>query len=205
MDWLVAWGPSILAVVVAAAFTWLFGYSNERQHRQGVRALVAQELWQNESAVRVFTGSLKLTVDESKGNALFLVRALHLHNYLIPWQRARWLLPDVGVAFKPRELTELTEWYVGLDQLTFLYDDYMHYVDQVTQTLSPGGNISNDVAKALFELHEGVITFAEKIAAKTPPIPDPRLERDREMQQYAEKLKQNATDANPPQPEAPHK
>ncbi len=130
MDWLAVLGPSILAVMGAAAFTLLFSVRTEHQRRRGIHALATQELWHNQVKLRTLRAALETTLqyDDARLSAAdFRATASSPR-----WYRTRWVLPDVGVAFSREELTRLSEWYVGLDGLTFLYDRLMRQVLQLT-------------------------------------------------------------------------
>lgn len=185
MDWLLVWGPSILAVVVAAGFTWAFGAVNEWQHREGIRTLLSQELWHNESSVMALRGYLKML--EDTGNLRIVVQVLRDRQSLPPWQRARWDLPDVGAALNREELTRFTEWYVKLDYLVFLYDGLMNDAAKAPLIGKPA-KVPEPTATAFMDVLRSVITFADDMIAHAPPLLDQKLLRDPKMQKYGQEL-----------------
>ena len=190
MDWLPTFMSSIVAVAASAAFTWLFNFGAERHRRQGVRALVAQELLQNKTTVHVLIGELKQMQGQSTVRAV--IHALKRRRQPIPWQQARWLLSDVGVAFSPVELTQLTEWYVKLDHLTYLQGSLVDSAETINEKFTSDRAIPEDIAAMLMEQLKATIDFAEDMLAHGPELPDTRLNRDRGVKKYVQKLVRRA-------------
>ena len=192
MDWVSVLvsglGASFLSVLAAAASTWFFSIRTEHKRQQGVRALVAQELMQNETTVRLLIGEFKQI--QRQADIRLVVFLLQRRKQLIPWQQARWLLPDVGVAFSLAELTKLTEWYVKLDHLTYLHYTTVDAADSVARAFSPPRSIPEDTATTLMGQLQAAIDFAESMLQNSPESPDSRFEKDRGMKQYVQGLKQ---------------
>ena len=192
MDWLPTIVSSIVAVVVSAAFTWFFNLRTERRRRLGIRALLAQELMQNETTVRVLLGELKRI--ESGGSVGYIVSSLQRRTKSIPWQTSRWLLPGVGIAFSPTELTELTEWYVKLDHLTYLHHSLVDSVDLIAEKFKAQRAIPEGTANALKGFLKAAIDFAEGMLTHKPKLPDARLHQGRDMKVYVQNLVRRAID-----------
>lgn len=170
MDWLTTWGPVVVAavvsVVMAAGFTWLFGWRNERQHRRGVRALVGLEIMHNRLAVeriKEFAEELLNTGDVDAIRRTLLASAKV--SELSGWHRTRWDLPDVGVAFTYAELGKLTVWYYGLDSLTRAYEWLVSYA-QATDL-----GITDEARANIVLLHvNALILRADSALDALPPI-----------------------------------
>lgn len=159
MGWLPVWGPSIAAVIVAAAFTWLFGYVTERKRQRGVRELVKLEVRYNEAAVEVFKGHVAQIQDASVPT-----KAFGLMKGAPEWQRTRWDLPDVGAAFSPGELVRLSTWYYALDRLGGQYQ----WLISIVQKYEASGEDAERVAEVITVALDGISSMVET-ALKTRP------------------------------------
>jgi hypothetical protein len=82
--------------------------------------LVQMEIWHNLATLRTVSATLEMTLKEK--DVVNSVLAFRDSALLPKWQRSRWNLPDVGVAFSLEELARRAEWYFELDGLVFLQE-----------------------------------------------------------------------------------
>src|SRR5258707_12061148 len=98
MDVLQIWGPSILAVIVATALSGGMSRHIEHERRQGIRALLSQELLHNETALNILARRLEMLINA--GNIRHTLANFSTNATPPHWERSRWSLPDVGAALK---------------------------------------------------------------------------------------------------------
>lgn len=179
MDWLAVLGPSILGVIGGAAVNLVIVVRTERRRRRGVRMLVTQELWHNQTILIVLRAELETSLQYD--DACLSVADFRATAGLPRWQRVRWELPDVDVAFDLTNLTRVSEWYVKLEGLTLLYDRLMKQVVHLN-------NVTQEQGAGVVEQIKGMVDYVADLLANPPPLPDERLERDRGMKRYVRDL-----------------
>ncbi|MGH2504808.1 MAG: hypothetical protein ACRDID_20045 [Ktedonobacterales bacterium] len=186
MSWLPIWGPSVLAVIVSAVFTLIFGWIRTRQHRQGIRALIAQEVLQNQTMLLGYKTSLHTCLEE--GEPTRIASAFYSSSQPPRVQHARWDLSDVGESFGVAELTRLAEWYTKLEGLCFLH---ALTADMLTRLIAQNKAITTEQAQGIVEHLAGVLKYTESLLNNPPPLPDKRVQpSNKAMRAYLEDLQQ---------------
>lgn len=193
MNWLQVWGPSVLAVVVAAAFTWFFNVRSDHQRRHGIRALLSQEILHNlRLLVNLRAALQQLLAAQSPHRPEGALRAIRPPR----WQRSRWDLPDVGVSISTNELKALAIWYVGLDQVAYLYEQVWLEANNTAEVLVLDDAMSEISTAPVKVMLNVVFAETDKLLKQTPAILDKRIDPDGSLQRIVEELVRRDATAN---------
>ena len=122
-DFVLFFLPSIIAAIVAAAFTWWFGIRAERRHRASTRALLSIERIHNATTLKLFQTMFEDNLRENKFNEA--LTSFELNRGMFAFERQRWDSTDVGDALGVEELLRYGEWYFALGTFIHIIESSM--------------------------------------------------------------------------------